>query len=505
MPYVDKKQYKNPAIPKASGVLPTYEKASRAPARGPGIMQMNAAAEARQPKKGTPPIPDTGAPAHRQQAAEGMLARDAGPAPRADTRAQAAKSLFDKSVAGAPPVTPMAAPVGAVYSQQQPAGYVVPMMTPAQMQQGLLAPVQGASIPTGMSGAQKPGSQTKPEAEEGEGPLAPLGGVFAAMKQLQEEGPTPPVEVTTGDDGQTYIGDLAVQATYDENGNFSGYVDADGGFYGKDGARAGDVPGGHFVSEEHPKKAQIEFYKQIKSWLGEKTGISDAELDSMLTNIENQGIDQMHRVSQQLAARGLGRSGMLGVGMGQAYSQMLSAMLDTQFKTKEFNATQQAQKFQTVAAMYSGMMSDDAKKYIAEMKDKFDAEQVKNQKLSEWRADFSTEVLGNFLETRQADPADGLEAKVWAFYSENVDKYDSVEELIAAATAKLGVRDSGKKDSSGKPVLEVYWIDEEDEEDKEDKEDKGNEGDLTAEQAILLAQMVKSGGASRLPYPYGPG
>jgi hypothetical protein len=358
----------------------------------------------------------------------------------------------------------MAAPVGAVYSQQQPAGYAVPMMTPAQMQQGLLAPVQGASIPTGMSGAQKPGSQIKSEAEEGEGPLAPLGGVFAAMGQLQEEGPTPTVEekgfdVTTGDDGQTYIGNLPVQATYDENGNLSGYVDADGDYYDRDGARAGNVPDGHLVSEEHPKKAQIEFYNQVKSWLGEKTGISDAELDSMLTNIENQGIDQMHRVSQQLAARGMGRSGMIGVGMGQAYSQMLSAMLDTQFKTKEFNATQQAQKFQTVAAMYSGMMSDDAKKYIAEMKDKFDAEQVKNQKLSEWRADFSTEVLGNYLEGRQADPADGLEAKVWAFYSENVDKYDSVEGLIAAAIARLGERDSGDKDASGKPITEVYWTD----------------------------------------------
>jgi len=59
MPMYDRKSYKNPRLPRANEAMGAGQRSPSAPPRGGGMLKMAAAARARQPKPGAPPIPET--------------------------------------------------------------------------------------------------------------------------------------------------------------------------------------------------------------------------------------------------------------------------------------------------------------------------------------------------------------------------------------------------------------------------------------------------------------
>ena len=475
MPYADKKQYKNPAIPKGGGVLPSTQKALRAPIRGPGFMQMDAAATARQPKFGSPDIPVTGQADYKRQAAQQMAMGAAATAEPA-TRAKAAEGMMSRSVAGAPPITTPALTVPIAFTAAQPAAAPTeaqPVTAPTPVTdvtatpEGVTEAKPAYDPSTGYLTDMKAGEVADAHKEAydeaiGQGyseEQAQAAGAFAAAQvesktagMTKKEGSE---TLYTDDEGNVwYSGEKdflegkdpeKLEKSYDDEGNWNGYITAGGQYVDKQGKpmESGDV-GGATGLGEHPKQEKIQFREwAFEHIMGDKWGVTDEELDGMIQNIENASVDQMHRMAQTLASRGMGASGLVNVGMGDIWSEAMTAITTLQAEVKKFNAEQFSKKMDTIAALYGSILSDENRIAVARIgedakKREFDARMEADdlQSMSALKANVNTDFGGKGM-TMEA------QNKLWAFYADNKDEM-SLDEIWAKASAQLYEGEDGK-------------------------------------------------------------
>ena len=451
MPYADKKQYKNPAIPKGGGVLPSTQKALRAPIRGPGFMQMDAAATARQPKFGSPDIPVTGQADYKRQAAQQMAMGAAATAEPA-TRAKAAEGMMSRSVAGAPPITTPALTVPIAFTAAQPAA------TPA----GVTEVVPGA-VERITGGAQKPGGEELPQAapvkedplmvkeeqQVGAGQPAPVEGGVALEAQEEETGMTvanAQAGILKDEEGDFWQDGEKLEKSYDDEGNWNGYFTAGGQFYDKNGkpSETGDVAGGATGVESHPMKLKIKFQGWALDYLSKETGISEEDVADMVQNIENASVDQMHRMAQTMASRGMGASGLIQLGMGDIHAQALEAILTVHFEAKKVNAQADAEKFKTIAALYGGILSDENRIAVAREVERAKAKESSEiMDMQKWE-NFQVHMK-NYMDSQDADGwAKGAFARAQQYYADN--KHLGWEELNAGASKYMKKTTGGKMD-----------------------------------------------------------
>jgi len=414
MPMYDRKAYKNPKIPRANESSPAGQREASAPSRAGGMLQMAAQARARQPKAGAPPIPQTEAFSAAQQ-------RPAGLAPLSpEVRRQKAAAIIaqEKNLGQAQ------------FQQQQPG-----------VGEGVGAPAgigdQAVGNQTEMKGVGVPGSEVPPhiddkfeetsfggeEYQEEAGPVggqAPVPGSNlgeqVAQQETSEVPPAPPGEppgeeytelpawnvdpeqaVPTDEQiGTAEAKEEGWTEFTDDQGN-SYYKDNEGNFYNKDGdpVDPASVPQsakeyGYGHGDTDTALAQHKKYeKSFSDYLAQSTGIPEEELQGQIAQIQMASSDQMIKFAQQMAARGVGASGLVGQGMGQIASQTVGAIANLRFENAKLAIDEKLNKMKSYMAMYGQMMSEQNRKEIFnEMsqleKDKFQYEKDQNSLADNW-------------------------------------------------------------------------------------------------------------------------
>tara|TARA_R110001583_G_scaffold21394_7_gene81269 strand:+ start:13932 stop:15575 length:1644 start_codon:yes stop_codon:yes gene_type:complete len=403
MAIYDKKAYKNPRMPRAGEVTGAGQRATSAPPRAGGMLEMAAQARARQPKRGAPPIPDTKAfrPDQRPSATA--------PQPR---QPQATQSATDMGMQ-APPVSVN------FYGGQ--------MRDDANARQAAAQNLAGSTLAMGGGGDEKPtpdptppggipqygtglGKDTLPGA--GAEALPDVGGT-PGEKEESELPPTgpPPGYVASGEDDlagkKKKFGKSGSEGSqkkkaswvehqeglvrqtaeeqdwtpaFDEGGGRIGYYDDQGNFYSNSG-NPSDVPDDAVDVETSKKKGLSDaMMKEFYGWLGEQTGIPDDQLEGQIKGLEYAGIEAMAKLSQQMAGRGAGRTGAYEQGAGQIASQVMMGVANLKFENAKLAIDHKLNKMKTFMAFQGQMESEENRMEIFKQMQEWEKEKFQYQK-----------------------------------------------------------------------------------------------------------------------------
>jgi len=391
MAMYDKKAYKNPKIQGVGQIASAGQQTPNAPPRAGGMMQMAAQARARQPKPGQPPVPIT-KPFSPKQRPSGA---PTGPAPAYDPAKQvAAKRILSsgsKAMGGGPqvpginqaltgpaPGTDIApAYAGGVDAVGTPVGDIGGLDTPFQYD--VLESGGGSPFPGG-AGDQVPGTGVESDDQLGldtaGGPVGDIGGQAEDIAALDAEMAAKKAadDAAIADADQAAI-DAFTQAAeskgfkplVDDFGNQIGWTDTFGNQY--------DAKGDPLVWDDDPQ-TDSEFKEdnlakkvvdQIFDYLGEETGISKEELEGQISQLKQASSSEIAKFAQQMAARGMGASGLTGQGMGQIASQTVGAIANLRFENAKLAIDEKLNKMKAYMAMYQQGMSEENRMAIFDM------------------------------------------------------------------------------------------------------------------------------------------
>ncbi len=467
MPMYDKKAYKNPRLPRGQEVMAPGQQASAAPPRAGGLMQMAAQARARQPSRGQPPIPDTKAvrpsitPTRRppgvapapSAAPPGMAPPPAAAPPVAPPtlaeapeldrqRAAAAQQMMGAAPPLVPPVTDAQA-MGAgpgLPGPTDPFG-AVPGAGLDQQQVGIDATGKPVGLPGGPTGGLPPGGPgggtytpssyvLGGEDDEGQGVAeegaqtgdvdtgwqeeAPVEATEPVEPDPEEEPPKPEYESQTAEESfADYANKQGMQKMVDANGNQIGWLDGEGNGFNMQGQPAAGYDAqtaGEYKSENI--KNQME--SQLYDYLNQATGIPEEELQGQIAQLKMASTDQMAQFAQQMAARGVGASGLVGQGLGQIASQTVGAIANLRFENAKLALDERLNKMKAYMSMYGQMMSEENRMEIFDKMNgleqtKFEYQQEQDRIESDWN------VVSNIPAMLQAKGGWDSDAWTWAF------------------------------------------------------------------------------------------
>ena len=420
MAMYDRKGYKNPRMPRTGEVLSPGQQASAAPPRAGGLMQMAAQARARQPKTGAPPIPET------------KPVRPTPPRRAQPSLPQAA------SVAGAPPPqkVPGVMPQHTMVDAGQEA---LDWRRKAAAQ--LLAPSQGQDSQAMGAGDAGPGMKQLPAPQPGTG-LAPqyAGGVDAvgapvgdveglpdfyqydaAAMEPQPEGAgagaggaqIPGTEILGDDDlvddptkgpgyvagAETDMGDPDPNLEKDLEPSDDAIPDpSDTGYHASTEIAPEDDPDAEKGADPGAPDFGTVVESQLMDYLNQATGIPEEELQGQIAQLQMASTDQMAKFAQQMAARGVGASGLVGQGMGQIASQTVAAIANVRFENAKLALDERLNKMKAYMGMYGQVLSEENRMAIFEQMNQWDKEkhnyQVDQDRIqSEWNEVANLPVL----------------------------------------------------------------------------------------------------------------
>tara|TARA_R100000458_G_C8263579_1_gene238872 strand:- start:406 stop:1866 length:1461 start_codon:yes stop_codon:yes gene_type:complete len=153
--------------------------------------------------------------------------------------------------------------------------------------------------------------------------------------------------------------------------------------------------------------------KAISDYLGQATGIPPEELQGQIAGLQAAGYDQMAKFAQQMAARGMGTSGLAGQGMGQIMTQTMLGIANLKFENSKLALEERMNKMKNFMAFYGNVMSEANKaKHLEEMarleEEKFNYDKDQNAMADKWVA------IKNYLALTGAESWDS-NALSWAF------------------------------------------------------------------------------------------
>ena len=412
MAIYDKKAYKNPRMPRAGEVTGAGQRATSAPPRAGGMLEMAAQARARQPKRGAPPIPDTKAfrPDQRPSATA--------PQPR---QPQATQSATDMGM--------QAPPVSVNFYGGQMRGDANARQAAAQNLAGSTLAMGGGGgeeEPTPAGGIPQYGTElgkdTLPDA--GTGALPDVGETPQDLSIQPTGSPDPdeywkkdPVTPTTKepifDENGNVVGEYDPSTgetthfaagydpkagkeaedagtkkaeaenwspAYNEKGETVGYYDSQGNFHDKLG-NPSDVPDDAVDVETSKKKGLSDaMMKEFYGWLGEQTGIPDEQLEGQIKGLEYAGVEAMAKLSQQMAGRGAGRTGAYEQGAGQIASQVMMGVANLKFENAKLAIDHKLNKMKTFMAFQGQMESEENRMEIFKQMQEWEKEKFQYQK-----------------------------------------------------------------------------------------------------------------------------
>jgi len=424
MALYDKKAYKNPRIPRGGEVTGAGQRAESAPPRAGGMLQMAAQARARQPKQGAPSIPDTRAfrpdqrpsespPAVRPQTAYGAARQD--DKNRQEWEKQ--KLLYEKQKDALSNVRPQTAPTAYGAARQddmrrRAAKMISQRQTEADedievISTGLGMGGGGGEEPTPAGGIQQYGTELGRDTLPGTGTEA-LPDVGATPGEALTVRPTGPDDEEGGDAGPPpgfsyateidpesgFSGEQIVDEeagakkaeasnwspAYNEEGAIIGYYDDQGNFYDSSG-NPDDVPDDAVSVETSKKKQESDrVFKLFADYMAEKTGIPPEELKGQIKQLEYAGVEQMMKLAQQLAARGMGASGVYAQGMGQIATQVMMGIANLKFENSKLALEEKLNKMKAYMAFHQNVLSEDNRMEIFEKMQEWEKEKHKYEK-----------------------------------------------------------------------------------------------------------------------------
>lgn len=405
MAMYDKKAYKNPKIAGGPGQIASAgQQAPSAPPRAGGMMQMAALARLKQPKPGQPPIPVT-KPFDPRQGPSGATA---GPAPAYDPAKQAAAkrilSSGGKAMGGGPQVPGM----NQVLTSLEPgtgitpayAGGIDAVGTPVGDVGGLETPFQydvlesgGSPFPGRGDGDQVPGTGVESDdvvvLDETGKEVGDFGGQADDIAALDAEMAAQKAadDAAIADAEQAAIDAFTQEAEskgfkplVDDFGNQIGWTDTFGNQY--------DAKGDPLVWDDEPQtdteyksdNLMKEVVDQMFDYLGEETGISKEELEGQISQLKMASSEQIAKFAQQMAARGMGASGLTGQGMGQIASQTVGAIANLRFENAKLAIDEKLNKMKAYMAMYGQSMSEENRMAIFDMMHALEQDKWNTQK-----------------------------------------------------------------------------------------------------------------------------
>lgn len=433
MPMYDRKGYKNPRIPRGNEVVGAGKRESAAPPRAGGMLQMAAQARARQPKAGAPPIPESrafrpdqkpsGAPPSAARPKVAARPQDTGPqlpsaqgggygpvnvfygaAPSAmDPRQQAAMQIAGGGGTQYPTIPkPQDEETQLLEAKSGPAGGPSPGETPpAAADPDKQPPPEGWVAGWGEDiEPDEPPSAIDPDAlpfgyveEDIEAADQPTAAEYKEQKEKEKiEGYAEAQEKAAQDQ---FAKDQAEKAAADQDkGTWS--QDEEGNWIytpGVPGVDAETVGGIADTKVTQPPATKGTLSQQIESnlmdYLNQATGIPEEQLQGQIAQLHMASGDQMVKMAQQMAARGVGASGLTGQGMGQIASQTVAAVANLRFENAKMAIEEKLNKYKAFMAFRGQAMSEENRmKIFNEMNDlekqKFNYEKEQNALADQW-------------------------------------------------------------------------------------------------------------------------
>lgn len=409
--YDNNKTYKNPKIGQYGQTAAAGQKQSVAPPREGGMLQMAAAARARQPKQGAPPIPATKA----FNAAQKPSGAQPGTTNTADPRQQAAQALgASMGMGGLQADTGSGAPAGLL---QKPVGTETDMQG---MGGGEAFPLPqadpAAPLPTGLEKDELPGAKPEgfvagaggdigDEVEESDIPegMAESGVPLDALKA--KHGITEGTDALTGINPATgLVVEGGFSPAFDSGGKQTGHYDSQGNFYGLDGSPQDAPPEGTLDANASAAQNQKnQMTSEVTNYLNQATGIPEEELQGQIGQLMMASSEQMAKMAMSMAARGVGSGGLFGAGMGQIASQTVGAIANLRFENAKLGVEERMNKMKAFMSLQGQMMSEENRmKIFDEMssleREKFKYEQEQNAFADQWTVFNNMAALAQIVE-----------------------------------------------------------------------------------------------------------
>ena len=183
---------------------------------------------------------------------------------------------------------------------------------------------------------------------------------------------------------------------------------------------------------------------QLSDYLAQATGIPEEQLQGQIAQLQMASSDQMAKFAQQMAAHGVGASGLVGQGMGQIASQTLGAIANLRFENAKLALDERLNKMKAYMGMYGQMMSEENRMAIFDKMNeleqtKFGYQQEQDRIESDWNE------VANLPALMQADGGWDSDAWAWAFGQVTEEKMPANEIMknitVDPSTGKLVKKD----------------------------------------------------------------
>ena len=424
MPMYDQKAYKNPRLPRGEEVT-AGTSSPQAPARAGGMLQAAAQARARQPKRGAPSIPQT-----QTMAPKAMAAPPAAQAPKAGP--------VSVNVYGAPSTAP-----AAVDPKKQAAQNVYAKVA-GQGQEMKGSEMPGAPGMSGLPGGDFGSAQFSGDSDAPGAQKPPAGFVAGGDAEIDDGIVLPPEDDMQKDPEQEPAADYTPDEM--EPGEMDPVDVSDANTLITDiKPDQGDYAPGEYPEQvtEQPQfgygyghgdtdQAKTEHKKNVKmfsDYLSKKTGIPEEELQGQLAQVQMGSAEQMAKFAQQMAARGVGASGLVGQGMGQIASQAVAAMANIRFENAKLAIDEELNKMKAGMALHSQMMSEQNRMEIFNQMNELEQQKFQYEKDQNALADNWTK-LNNLAAMAQAWDDDALQYAFKAMAEEGMSADEVMANLV---------------------------------------------------------------------------
>jgi len=102
---------------------------------------------------------------------------------------------------------------------------------------------------------------------------------------------------------------------------------------------------------------------QVEPWLwdymGQALGIDEEDIAGQIEQLKMAESEELANFAQQMAARGMGASGLVGAGMGQIASSTMAAMANVRFEAAKLAVEDRLNRLKSYMAFYGNILSEE--------------------------------------------------------------------------------------------------------------------------------------------------
>jgi len=176
--------------------------------------------------------------------------------------------------------------------------------------------------------------------------------------------------------------------------------------------------------------------------MSESAGLAKEELAGQLQGIENASYDQMAKMAQMMAMRGIGTSGVAGAGLGNVAASTLQAMIDLKYEHSKLALQERIEQSKMFASLYGHTLSEENRVDLFNQMREWEREQWELSNKQKAESDVATKQ-NNWAALLGATDGYDDTANAWVSWAltEGGFKDDQVLANLAMVNGKVVVRD----------------------------------------------------------------